>query len=231
MGSEPVMRWYVRHFYDVGVGAGFIALAWGVLAELNTLQQILLLSFAVLCLHEFEEYGWPGGFPSYMNRVMFPKIAARLGQESGRSDRYILNQVNSAFVNVIAAYPFYILPIFFPDLIWLGLAPILFNLAELLLHGVAATAATKSPYNPGLLTCLPWLILSVWYIVEITSNNLASGADRGIAIGYLLAWIVIALPVGTFVLLSDRDSRYPFAPEELSRFERYTRRIHTAVHP
>ncbi|MGH3306462.1 MAG: hypothetical protein ACRDOX_02150 [Nocardioides sp.] len=77
------MRWYVRHFYDVGVGAAIIALAWGVLADLNTLQQILLLSFAVLCLHEFEEYGWPGGFPSYMSRVMFPKISARLGKDGG----------------------------------------------------------------------------------------------------------------------------------------------------
>ncbi|TCC50401.1 HXXEE domain-containing protein [Kribbella pittospori] len=225
------MRWYVRHFYDVGLAVGFIALACGVLVSLDTLQQILLLSFAVLCVHEFEEYGWPGGFPSYMNRVMFPKIAARLGKESGPSDRYILNQVNSVFVNVLAAYPFYAVPIFFPDLIWLGLAPILFNLVELLIHGVGAVVATKSPYNPGLLSCLPWLVLSVWYIVEVTRNDLASGADWAIAVGYLIVWIVVALPVGTFVLLSDRNSRYPFAPEELSRFEKYTRRIHTVIHP
>ena len=225
------MRWYVRHFYDVGIGAALVALTWGVLAELDTLQQILLLSFAVLCLHEFEEYGWPGGFPSYMNRVMFPKILARLGKEGGPSDRYILNQVNSVWVNVVAGYPFYVVPIFFPDVIWLGLAPIMFNLAELLLHGVVAVTATKSPYNPGLFSCLPWLVLSVWYIVEVTSNDLASGADWGIAVAYLLAWTIVALPVGTFVLLSDRNSRYPFAPEEQSRFEKYTRLIHTAIHP
>ena len=225
------MRWYVRHFYDVGIGAGFVALAWGVVAELDTLQQILLLSFAVLCLHEFEEYHWPGGFPSYMNRVMFPKIAARLGTQGGPSDRYILSQFNSAFVNVLAAYPFYIVPIFFPHQIWLGLAPILFNLMELLIHGVGATAASKSAYNPGLFTCLPWLILSVWYIVEVSRDGLASGADWGIAVGYLLVWVVLALPIGTFVLLSDRESRYPFAPEELSRFEKYTGLIRTTIHP
>ena len=124
------MRWYVRHFYDVGIGCAIIALACGVLADLDTLQQILLLSFAVLCLHEFEEYGWPGGFPGFMNRVMFPKILGRLGKESGPSDRYILNQVNSTWVNVVAAYPLYVVPIFFPGLIWLGLAPILFNLMD-----------------------------------------------------------------------------------------------------
>ncbi|WP_273735197.1 HXXEE domain-containing protein [Mycolicibacterium septicum] len=225
------MRWYLRHFYDVGIAAAIIALAWGVLAELNTLQKILLLSFAVLCLHEFEEYGWPGGFPSYMNRVMFPKIAGRIGLQTGTSDRYILNQLNSAWVNVIAAYPFYIVPIFFPHIIWLGLAPILFNLAELLIHGLGATAATRSPYNPGLLTCLPWLALSTWYILEITRNNLANGATWGIAVGYLLVWTILALPVGTFVLLSDRESRYPFDAAELSRFEKYTRLIRTGIHP
>jgi hypothetical protein len=41
----------------------------------------------------------------------------------------------------------------------------------------------------------------------------------------------VALPLGTFVLLSNRESRYPFALEELSRFEKYTRLIHTAIHP
>jgi len=225
------MRWYLRHFYDVGIAVGFIALACGVLAELSTRQQILLLSFAVLCVHEFEEYGWPGGFPSYMNRVMFPKILARLRKEPGPSDRYILNQVNSVWVNVVAGYPFYILPVFLPGLIWLGLAPILFNLVELLLHGVAATTVTKSAYNPGLASCLPWLILSIWYIVEVTRNDLATGADWGLGVAYLLAWTILALPVGTFVLLSNRDSRYPFAAEELSRFEKYTRLIHTAIHP
>jgi hypothetical protein len=221
----------MRHWYHVGIGVALVALAWGVLVSLGTLQQILLLSFAVLCLHEFEEYGWPGGFPSYMNRVMFPKIAARLGRAGGPSDRYILNQLNSAWVNVLAAYPFYAAPIFFPHLIWLGLAPILFNFVELLLHAVAAPVATKNLYAPGLASCLPWLILSAWYIVEVTSNDLAPGSDWGVAVVYLLVWIVVALPVGTFILLSDRNSRYPFAPEELSRFAKYTGLIHTTIHP
>jgi hypothetical protein len=33
----------------------------------------------------------------------------------------------------------------------------------------------------------------------------------------LVIWIIVALPLGTFVLLSNRDSRYAFAPEELSK--------------
>jgi hypothetical protein len=126
---------------------------------------------------------------------------------------------------------FYFLPIVFPHVIWLGLAPIMFNMMELLIHGGGATAATRSPYNQGLLSCVPWLVLSVWYIVDVTTNGLASGSDWAIAVGYLLVWVILALPVGTFLLLSNRDSRYPFSAKELSRFEKYTRLIHGVIHP
>lgn len=92
-------------------------------------------------------------------------------------------------------------------------------------------SATRSPYNPGLSTCLPWLALSACYLAEVYRQHLMTGADWGIAVGYLIAWTVIALPLSTFVLLSDRDSRYPFAPEELSRFEKCGRLIRTTIHP
>ena len=43
--------------------------------------------------------------------------------------------------------------------------------------------------------------------------------------------MILALPIGTFILLSDRDSRYPFTPEELSRFDKYVCHIRTVIHP
>jgi hypothetical protein len=101
----------------------------------------------------------------------------------------------------------------------------------LVLHGAVGTTATKSPYNPGLLSCLPWLILSVWYFAYVSANHPVTGRDWGYAAIYLVVWVIVALPVGTFLLLSNRDSRDPFAPEELSRFEKYTPLIHTAIHP
>jgi hypothetical protein len=80
-------------------------------------------------------------------------------------------------INVPAAYAFYLLPVFFPGVIWLGLAPILFGFVEVLLHG---------------------------------GRRVREGEG---------AW------------LADRNSPYPFAPEELSRFERYRCLVHAAVHP
>ncbi len=33
---------------------------------------MLLVGFALVPLHEFEEYGWPGGEPAITNRVIQP---------------------------------------------------------------------------------------------------------------------------------------------------------------
>jgi hypothetical protein len=38
--------------------------------------------------------------------------------------------------NVFLTYPFYILPIFFPHLIWFGIAQMLFGFSQLIIHGI-----------------------------------------------------------------------------------------------
>ena len=186
--------------------------------SLSTVQQILLLNFGVLLVHEFEEYEWPGGLPTFMNEVV---------RKSDRPDRYPLNQLNSLVINVPAAYAFYLIPLFFPHLIWLALRTILFNFLELLLHCGGGFGLARSPYNPGLLTVIPWLALAIWYLVEAD----ITASDWCIAIAYMLGFVIIFLGLVTYVLLASRESPYPFAPEELSRFERYRRFVHAAVHP
>ncbi|TQM57876.1 HXXEE domain-containing protein [Humibacillus xanthopallidus] len=217
------MRWYLRHWYDVGIAVCILALACGVLIELNTLQRILLLSFAVLMLHEFEEYGWPGGLPTFMNEVV---------RASRTPDRYPLNQMNSMVVNVLAAYPFYLLPVLFPDVIWLALAPVLFNFLEVLLHCGGGFGKARALYSPGLLSVVPWLVLSIWYLIEVNQQNLITANDWWIGIGYLFAWLIVFLGLVTYVWLADKNSPYRFASEELTRFERYRRFVHAAhQHP
>ncbi len=77
------MSWYRRHWYTVGlfvaVGAiAFLAVRW---QTLDVLQRLSLLNFVALLLHQFEEYGWPGGEPAIMNIVL---------QRSPIPDRYPL---------------------------------------------------------------------------------------------------------------------------------------------
>ena len=89
----------------------------------------------------------------------------------------------------------------------------------------------KALYNPGLATVVPWLALGIWYFVEVTNQNLISASDWWIGIGYLLVFVVFGLGLITYVWLADKNSPYPFAPEEMSRFERYRHLVHSAVHP
>jgi hypothetical protein len=104
----------------------------------------LLLNLATLTLHQFEELGWPCGFPWMYNEVVNPK--------GGPADRYPLNQNNNLFINVWAAYPFCLLPVFFPNALSLDLVMVLFGVGQLVVHAVVNNSKLRSVYNPGLAT-------------------------------------------------------------------------------
>src|SRR4051812_17605645 len=111
------MRFLRRYWCYVGLVSVPLAIVCIYVQGVSGIQLILLLNFVVLTLHQFEEYAWPGGEPWIINEVMQPS--------GGRPDRYRLNQNNAFFINVPLAWSFYLLPVFLPDTVWLGLAPVL----------------------------------------------------------------------------------------------------------
>jgi len=207
------MKFWRRNWYWIG-GILFIALSffmgfWGV-RLLSHIQVILVFSFMAMLIHQVEEYGWPGGFPSITNILLF--------REKLVPDRYPFNQ-NLCFIdNVFTTYAFYIIPIFFPNLIWLALAQVMAGLYQIPAHGIAMNIRMKSLYNPGLGATLflqtPLAIYFIWYV---STNNLATNMDFIIgAIGGLAG---LALSFGLPVLLMrNRNSKYPFAEKEMYGF-------------
>ena len=109
-----------RHWYNIGLIVAIlcIVLLPFIWESMSFLQIVLLLNFIVILIHQFEEYGLPGGEPTIMNTVL---------QQSPTPDRYPLNQNSAMVTNVVTAYLFYLLPVFFPNIVWLGLAPIIFG--------------------------------------------------------------------------------------------------------
>ena len=207
------MRFYVRHWYslDLIVTAALcvaLALNWGSMAMV---QRLVLLNLIVLTIHQFEEYGFPGGEPAIMNRVL---------QGSDQPDRFPLNQFSAMFTNVIAAFILYGLPFFFPDAIWLSLAPMLFNFGQLMVHGVATNRTLHGFYNPGLAAVvflhLPISIYFIWYVC---STGTITGWDW--LWGFLYAAAAGGLLVGfmTYAVFASRKTTWPFAPEEMARFD------------
>ena len=206
------MNFLRKNWYYIG-GVLFVALTylvgfWGDL--FNPLSKILTLSFMALLVHQFEEYALPGGFPAIFNIVV-------LGEKKV-PERYPLNANQCLVTNVFLAYPFYLLPVFLPNLIWLGLAQMLFGMLQLIVHGIVFNIRLKSLYNPGLASVvfLHWPI-GIYYIWYVTTNHLASTGDFviGFIVTIIAAIVTIALPLR---LMASKESKYPFSETAMFGF-------------
>ena len=169
-----------------------------------------MCSFMAMLVHQFEEYGWPGGFPSMANVAMF--------RDKGIADRYPFN-ANQCFIsNVYLTYAFYLIAVFFPDLIWLGLAQVMLGMLQIIAHGIIANIKMKSFYNPGLgaTVLLQWPI-GIIYIMHI---NALGAVDPLMYVFGVLGAIAAALVLFGFPVLfmRNRDTAYPFYPEEVYGF-------------
>ena len=207
-----MIKWYRRHWYYIG-GILFVLLAfamgfWG--SMFSRIQVILIFSFMAMLVHQFEEYAWPGGFPSIANIVSFGEREA--------PDRYPLNANQCWISNVFLTYTFYIVAVFLPHVIWLGLAQVIAGMLQVPAHGIVENIKLRSPYNPGLgATIFLQLPIGIYYIWYVAANNLASAWTYVIGVsGAIVALgLVFLLPIR---VLRSRDSKYPFAEEEMFGF-------------
>jgi hypothetical protein len=202
-----------KHWYYLGgvlfvVLVGALAIFWN---DMTMLRRLMLTSFMALLVHQFEEYAWPGGFPAVMN------IAWQPG--GGRPDRFPLNRNSALIVNIFFAYPFYLLPVIFPGLIWLGLAQVLFGMAQFGVHGILINKKMHSVYNPGLFAVvfLHWPI-GIYYIWYVLVNHLVQWWMWPVAVILLcaVAFFGVNMPVNRW--FKDEASPYPFSSQEMARF-------------
>ena len=124
------MKFLHRHWYDVSAVIGLatlliLALFW---SEFSVLQRFAIANFAVIMFHVFEEFGFPGGFGKLANALLYTN--------SPDITRWPLNQKAVMIGNWAFAILFYLPPIFFSQIIWLGLMPMLFGaIGQMLSHG------------------------------------------------------------------------------------------------
>jgi hypothetical protein len=131
-----------------------------------------------------------------------------------------LDQLSSMGANLVFAYVFYLLPVFFPHTIWLGLAPILVGaVLQVIEHAIIVNYKIRSVYSPGVATSiLGFLPVGVVYIYYIQAKGLASGWDWLAAVAYLIVAVTIVFYVIEQLLLGSDDPRYPFDQDEMERF-------------
>jgi len=199
------------NWYNVGAVI-FVALAffmgfWG--DHFSQLQVILIFSYMALLVHQYEEYALPGGAPAVLNYIFYG--------EKKDYDRFPLNTQTRLVVNALG-YPFYIVPIFFPNLIWWGLATMFFGFLQLVAHGVIMNIKGRTWYNPGLAAVIFLHVpIGIYYIVYVQQHGLVTWLDYILGVvGTIVAYeIFVMLPIRS---LSSRETPYPFSAEEMNRF-------------
>ncbi|RAI44365.1 HXXEE domain-containing protein [Rhodoplanes roseus] len=203
------MDFYRRNWYWIGMylfAAIAFFLGFGGNKLFSDIQLILIYSFMGFLVHQYEEYGAPGGFPGIFNVVL---------GERDVIDRYPTNANLVMINNVFMTYPFYILAVIFPGAIWFGLIQVGQGMAQILNHGIYNNLKFKSIYNPGLgaVIFVNWPI-GLYYIWHVSTNNLATTTDYVLGfIGAILSLVVLwAIPVST---LRDKNTKYPYAESQM----------------
>jgi len=160
-----------------------LAVLTGLLALFATdiVQRILLASIAILFLHFFEEFGFPGGFPLMGMRVL-------MKSKEPDSTKWNCNNLSSMFGNWSFLVLLYVLPLILPDVHFLLLAAMIFSLLELLAHLIVFNVKQRTLYNPGLVTGVFMLApLSIYYFANVYDGSFFVWSD------YILAplWCVV----------------------------------------
>lgn len=200
-------NWQYLTFF-VFVGLTFYMGFWGH-EQLSQIQIILMYSMISLSIHQFEEYVFPGGAPLVINKATYGEMKDYT--------RYPGNTLSISIVN-ISAYMFYILAIIFPQFIWLGLATMIFNLVQLIGHGISMNKAMGTWYNPGLASSIfLFTPISIYYIVFIHNHDLAGIFTwiSGIITFIIITILTVVLPVQ---LLKDRNSKYVVSEWQVERY-------------
>ncbi len=206
------MKFMRNHWYDL---CGICAIIAGVLLtvfwkQLNTIQILMWMNFIVILLHQFEEYRFPGGGQAMPNTMRRGYLVY---------DRYPLNQNNAMLGNLFIAFTSYLIPIFLPNVMWLGIVPMVFGLVQIIPHVFVGSLNLKTLYTPGFLTTVFGFVpIGVYYLYYIISNDLASTQDWIFSAIYLILFMGVIYYLLFYVLLADKNSPYPFTEEELNRF-------------
>ena len=208
------MKFYINNWYKLTFPAlilmAFFMGFWGH-NSLSPIQIVLVYSLMALLVHQFEEYVFPGGAPPIINIATFgEKVNFR---------NYPGNMQSSMIVNLLA-HIIYITAIFYPQLIWLGLATMLFNLFQFIGHGIQMNRALKTWYNPGLASVVFLFIpISIYYMIFIIDNQLATTSDWifGAVAFVSMTALTVIFPVQ---ILKDKNSPYIVPEWQIEQFNK-----------
>ena len=167
-----------------------------------------------MAVHQYKEYVDPGYFPGHANAGVM---------KSDQPRNYPLNRQSSLCINTALAYPFYIAPIVFPRIKWLGLPPMLFGIAQAVDHGIILPGLARVKYSPGFLAAILLHVpIGFTYIRALRTEGPIGRNNWNKSIAVTLFFLVTL--VVTFVRGLDKNSPYAFSEAQMGRYGTVTPR-------
>jgi hypothetical protein len=222
--STRALDIYRKEWPRVGAVLGMALGGASVLAargKVTNLRALSVMNLIALFVHQYEEYVDPGYFPGHANAGVFKSDSPR---------NYPLNRQSSLCINTALGYPFYIAPIVFPKVKWLGLPPMLFGLAQAVDHGIILPGLARVKYSPGFLAAfLLHVPIGITYIQALRTEGPISRSTWNKSIGVMLL-VLIALFVPFFGFL-DKNSPYAFSAKQMGPYDTETPQVAATTAP
>lgn len=214
------MNSLIKNWYNISaLLSGILVLAL-CLGDWDAQQKLTLGGTAIILLHFFEEFAFPGGFP-------WVGLHVEKGTDNTDAQSWELNNLNSLFGNWWYAVVVYLAAFFLPDISFLTLAVAIFAFVEVVMHLFIFNGALRTWYNPGLLTALFGLMpLSIWYFAQINAAITFTPIDIVLAIAWIALnyWIAFRSPL--YKWMGKKSNLYGFSEEEVMRSARYIQLVH-----
>lgn len=208
-----VLDSYRRNWPRVGAVAGMAiggAVALASRGKVTNLRALSALNWIALLVHQYEEYQDPGYFPGQFNHGVF---------KSDQPRNYPLNTHTALCINTAVAYPVYALPVVFPKVKWLGIAPVLFGMSQAVGHGVVFPAISRTKYSPGFLASIFLHVpIGLAYLTALKKQGPITRSDwrKSIAYDLAFAFLGVALPN---LIGKDKHSPYAFTEKQMGSFD------------
>ena len=178
--DAPMKAFFVKNslylLTALGVGVAiYLAVNW---SGMPVLQRMVGLLFIALMLHEWEEFKFPGGFAEMMTSNLNFSLVD-------------LDIAKLLVAGVILAISF--VPLFFPQVVWLAMAPMLLGALENVGHfGMGRVFKREQFYTPGMVTAVLMLPISIYSIVYVVQNNLMAPLSWLLSLLYMVICFVAA---------------------------------------
>lgn len=186
------MKWVYKNWAKAGGVISIIIILYVLFSEhkLSDFNSLIWIHFALLLIHQFEEYVFPGGFKEFYLENVYRKTWIT---------NYPLNNIGVILINVILGWTAYLTAAIAGEkLVWLTLGLLGVTLLNGILHSVIFVI--KGKYNPGFFSALFLFIpFGIYMLSTLQKETVLEKTGSG---GFVFIFGTLLIPA--FIYLTSK---------------------------